>query len=229
MAKNTNINVTVNDAFYAEIGKIVVKHLGLNPDNVGKIEIPFPTGNGDDDQTPPAPVAVKVNRVREYGKEGLPTKNPSVHNYDEMETLKRIVARHKIELNDTGKARKGSFNCVKAAEYIIHRYDTEGKLIDEALGILIDAKQHFADRGITRNKLEMVTRILALHQGRGRNKVKELLTEILREQTVNSLLVLAKETKLYVQRSNIDMLTMYTEARIAEKADGIRNQFTVAA
>lgn len=147
-----------------------------------------------------------------------------------METLHRILARHpEIVFNSTAKARKGALSCAKSVELIIHRFDPEGKLVDEALGILVDAKQHLADKGITRNKLELVTRILALHQGRGRNKVKEILTEILTEQTINSLLVLAKETKLYTQRSAIDMLTMYTEARIAEKADGIRNQFTIAA
>lgn len=226
---NTNVNVTVNEAFFAELGKLVAKYFGITPDNVSKVDLTIPTA-GDDDQTPPvAPVAVKVNRIREYGKEGLP-ENPSCYNYEEMETLRRILAHHpEIELNDTTKARKGALGCVKAAQLIIHKIDPEGKLVDEALGILVDAKQHLADKGITRNKLELVTRILALHQGRGRNKVKELLTEILAEQTINSLLVLAKETKLYTQRSNIDMLTMYTEARIAEKADGIRNQFELVA
>lgn len=225
---NTNVNVTINDEFFMELGKLVSKYFGVTPDNSGKIEIPFPTGNGDD-SNPPAPVAVKVNRIREYGKKGLP-ENASCYNYDEMETLRRVLNRHpEIELNDTGIARKGALSCTKSVELIIHRFDPEGKLVDEALGILVNAKQHLADKGITRNKLELVTRILALHQGRGRNKVKELLTEILREQTINSLLVLAKETKLYTQRSNIDMLTMFVETKIAEKADGIRNQFELAA
>lgn len=230
MANQKNINVTVNEQFFMELGKLVAKYFGVTPDNVGKVDLPFPTGNGDDDQTPPvAPVEVKINKVREYGKEGLPI-NPASHDYEEREILERVVSRHKeIELNKTGKARKKALSCVKAAEYIIHRYDAEGKLIDEALDILINAKQQLEGYGITREKLELVTRILALHQGRGRNKVKEILTEILTEQKISSLLVLAKETKLYTQRSDIDMLTMYTEARIAEKADGIRNQFTVAA
>lgn len=230
MANTTNVNVTVDNAFFAELGKLVAKYFGITPDNIDKIDLTIPTGNGDDDQTPPAPVAVKVNRIREYGKNGLPTTNPSSHNYDERESLERVLARHpEIELNDTGKARKRAFNCVKAAEYIIHRYDKNGKLIDEALDILIKANQHLERYGITGNKLELVTRILALHQGRGRNKVKELLTEILTEQTINSLLVLAKETKLYTQRSNIDMLTMFVETKIAEKADGVRNQFELVA
>lgn len=226
---NTNVNVTINDEFFTELGKLVSKYFGITPDNVSKVDLTIPTA-GDDDQTPPvAPIAVKVNRVREYGKEGLPN-NASCYNYEERETLTRVLAHHpEIELNDTTKARKGALGCVKTAELIIHRIDPEGKLVGEALGILVDAKQHLADRGITRNKLEMVTRILALHQGRGRNKVKELLTEILTEQTINSLLVLAKETKLYTQRSAIDMLTMFVEARIAEKADGVRNQFELVA
>lgn len=224
-----NVNVTVNEQFFMELGKLVAKYFGITPDNVEKVDLTIPTGNGDDDQTPPAPVAVKVNHIREYGKEGLP-ENPSCYNYEEMETLRRILTRHpEIELNDTGKARKGALGCVKTAELIIHRFDPEGKLVDEALGILVDAKQHLEGQGITRNKLELVTRILALHQGRGRNKVKEILTEIMTEQTINSLLVLAKETKLYTQRSNIDMLTMFVEARIAEKADGVRNQFELVA
>lgn len=223
-----NVNVTVNEQFFMELGKLVAKYFGVTPDNVSKVDLTIPTA-GDDDQTPPAPVAVKVNRIREYGKEGLPN-NASCYNYDEMETLRRVLANHpEIELNDTGIARKGALSCTKSVELIIHRFDPKGKLVDEALGILVDAKQHLADKGITRNKLELVTRILALHQGRGRNKVKELLIQILTEQTINSLLVLAKETKLYTQRSNIDMLTMFVEARIAEKADGVRNQFELVA
>lgn len=229
MANTTNVNVTVNNEFFAELGKLVAKYFGITPDNVGKVDLPFPTGNGDDSNPPTTPVAVKVNRVREYGKEGLPG-NSSCYNYEERETLTRVLTRHpEIELNCTTKARKGALGCVKTAELIIHRIDPEGKLIDEALEILINANQHLEGQGITRNKLELVTRILALHQRRGRSKVKELLTEILTEQTINSLLVLAKETKLYTQRSNIDMLTMFVEARIAEKADGIRNQFDLVA
>lgn len=226
---NQNVNVTVNEQFFTELGKLVAKYFGITPDNVSKVDLTIPTA-GDDDQTPPvAPVAVKVNRIREYGKKGLP-ENASCYNYDEMETLCRVIARHpEIELNATGKARKGALSCAKSVELIIHRFDPEGKLVDEALGILIDANQHLEGQGITRNKLELVTRILALHQRRGRSKVKELLTEILTEQTINSLLVLARETKLYTQRSNIDMLTMFVESRIAEKADGIRNQFELAA
>lgn len=223
---NTNVNVTINDEFFIELGKLVSKYFGVTPDNAGKIEIPFPTGNGDD-SNPTAPVAVKVNRIREYGKEGLPTNAYCYEYADAAEVLNRVLTRHpEISIDGFGKGKLG---CYKAAQLIIHKIDQEGKLIDEALEILINAKQHLADKGITRNKLELVTRILALHQGRGRNKVKGLLIQILTEQTINSLLVLAKETKLYTQRSNIDMLTMYTEARIAEKADGIRNQFELVA
>ena len=223
----TNVNVTVNEQFFTELGKLVAKYFGVTPDNVDKIDLTIPTA-GDDDQTPPvAPVAVKVNRIREYGKEGLPNNAYCYEYADAAEVLNRVLTRHpEISIDGFGKGKLG---CYKAAQLIIHKIDPEGKLIDEALEILINAKQHLADKGITRNKLELVTRILALHQGRGRNKVKELLTEILAEQTINSLLVLAKETKLYTQRSNIDMLTMYTEARIAEKADGIRNQFELVA
>ena len=223
----TNVNVTVNEQFFTELGKLVAKYFGVTPDNVDKIDLTIPTA-GDDDQTPPvAPVAVKVNRIREYGKEGLPNNAYCYEYADAAEVLNRVLTRHpEISIDGFGKGKLG---CYKAAQLITHKIDPEGKLIDEALEILINAKQHLADKGITRNKLELVTRILALHQGRGRNKVKELLTEILAEQTINSLLVLAKETKLYTQRSNIDMLTMYTEARIAEKADGIRNQFELVA
>lgn len=222
-----NVNVTVNEQFFMELGKLVAKYFGITPDNVEKVDLTIPTA-GDDDQTPPvAPVAVKVNRVREYGKEGLPTNAYCYEYADAAEVLNRVLTRHpEISIDGFGKGKLG---CYKAAQLIIHKIDPEGKLIDEALEILINAKQHLADKGITRNKLELVTRILALHQGRGRNKVKELLMEILTEQTINSLLVLAKETKLYTQRSNIDMLTMFVEARIAEKADGIRNQFELAA
>lgn len=221
---NTNVNVTINDEFFMELGKLVSKYFGVTPDNVGKIDLTIPTGNGDDNN-PTAPVAVKVNRVRQYGKKGLP-ENASCYKYeDAAEVLKRVLANHK----GICEGGEGKFGCNKAAELIIHRYDPEGKLVDEALNILINANQHLADFGITRKKLEMVTRILALHQRRGRSQVKELLTELLTEQKISSLLVLAKETKLYTQRSDIDMLTMYTESRIAEKADGIRNQFTVAA
>lgn len=224
---NQNVNVTVNEQFFMELGKLVAKYFGITPDNVEKVDLTIPTA-GDDDQTPPvAPVAVKVNRVREYGKEGLPTSAYCYEYADAAEVLNRVLTRHpEISIDGFGKGKLG---CYKAAQLIIHKIDPKGKLVDEALGILVDAKQHLADKGITRNKLELVTRILALHQGRGRNKVKEILTEILTEQTINSLLVLAKETKLYTQRSNIDMLTMFVEARIAEKADGIRNQFELAA
>ena len=213
---NTNVNVTINDEFFMELGKLVSKYFGVTPDNAGKIEIPFQTGNGDD-SNPTAPVAVKVNRVREYGKEGLPTNAYCYEYADAAEVLNRVLTRHpEISIDGFGKGKLG---CYKAAQLIIHKIDPEGKLIDEALEILINAKQHLADKGITRNKLELVTRILALHQGRGRNKVKEMLTEILTEQTINSLLVLAKETKLYTQRSNIDMLTMFVETKIAEEAE----------
>lgn len=191
MANTTNVNVTVDNAFFTELGKLVSKYFGITPDNVSKVDLTIPTA-GDDDQTPPvAPIAVKVNRVREYGKEGLPNNAYCYEYADAAEVLNRVLTRHtEISIDGSGKGKLG---CYKAAQLIIHKIDPEGKLVDEALGILVDAKQHLADKGITRNKLELVTRILALHQGRGRNKVKELLIQILTEQTINSLLVLQKK------------------------------------
>lgn len=221
MNKINNVN-----GFYEELGRLVAKYIG-DPDFFKKITFIFNPG----DQTEEKP-AEKPERpaptLKDYGKEGLGVKNASCLSTTEKANLivDKIAAKYGLKMREkNGGNKKGYLNCKTAAAAIIDRYDPEGKLVDEAINIIIDANQAEA-YGITRNKLELVTRILALHQKRGKTKAKEALMKILKEHSMNSLLVLAKDTKLYTQRNDIDMRVLYVEGEIA-KVDGVRNQFTV--
>lgn len=195
----------------------------LNPQDISPVQ---PEEKGEDKNVHQP---TRTERLKTFGKEGLQLKNPSTTRVSE-ETEKvfdEIIARHpevKIKEGSQSGKKKGYFNCPMAAKAIIDRYDNGGKLVDEAIDILIKAEYHQTGHGICRSELELVTRILALHQKRGKAKAVKALAEILEHHTMRSILVLAKETKLYVQRSEIDMMVLFVESEIA-KTDGIRNQF----
>ena len=229
MMKTNNVteNATVNNDFFTELGKLVFKYY-FDGTPFGKMT--FVINPEEINEEKVETQKVKAENLKKYGKEGFGIKNanqtkPSSY---AMEVVNNIVAEFDTirmrESNCIGGSKLGYFNCPKAAATIVERYDDEGKLIREALQIMIDAGYHERERGITTEKLELVTRILALHQRRGRAKVKEALTALLQHHSMNSLLVLAKETKLYVQRNDVDMRVLYVESELA-KIDGIRNQF----
>lgn len=233
---NTTVNTTINtntaDAkeakFYEDLGRLIAKYyfdgipfkkttFVLNPD--------FTPADTSVKEEAKEKKPSKVDVLKKYGKEGIGVKNTSciAVSAETMTIIENIIVKYPDIKINSGSHRKGYINCIPAAGAIIDRFDGGDKLVDEAINILIKTGQHNSDYGITRVKLELVTRILALHQKRGRSKVKEALINILTEHTINSLTVLAKDTKKYVQRSKIDMLVLYVESEIA-KVDGVRNQ-----
>ena len=228
-------NATVNkeEQFYADLGKLIAKYY-FNESLFNKLTFfvkPEEINKENKKVEPEIKTLTKAKKLKEYGKKGFEIKNvnqtrPST---DSVCVVGKIVAEFsdKVTMKDVNRtgAKNGYFNCPKAAATIIERYDDDGQIVRDAIDIMIKAGYHERENGITADKLELVTRILALHQRRGRAKAKEALIALLKSQTMNSLLVLAKETKLYHQRNAIDMRVLYVESELA-KIDGIRNQFT---
>lgn len=221
----TNNTTTMNkeSQFYEDLGRLVAKYYFADGIPFQKTTFIF---NPENVSAPaPAKEPTKTEILKNYGKTGLNVKNASAINAGgkSYELVEKIATKFGIKVKEgkTGN-RNGYLNCPVAMAAIIDRYEGE-KLVEEAMQVLIDAKYHESDHGITREKIELVTRILALHQRRGHAKVKEELTKLLCEHTIDSILVLAKDTKKYTQRTQIDMMVFYVESMIA-KQDGIRNQ-----
>ena len=227
---NTNANAKANFVdereaqFYEDLGRLFVKYFTdgisfqkmtfmLNPDMTT-------TNMKTDEERKPT----KGELLKEYGKVGLVVKNASsiAVSEDAVATVNKIATKFDIKAK-SGKEgnRKGYLNCPTAAAAIVDRYGD--KLVEEAISILIEVEYLNSNHGITRKELELVTRILALHQKRSHAKAKAALIDILKENTIRSILILAKNTKKYVQRTDIDMMVLFVESEIS-KVDGVRNQ-----
>ena len=231
---NTNANFNINniDEFHKKLGELISQFfINSLPEGMSKFSfIIDPALVNPEKPTEPAPEKKpsKVDVIKQYGKEGLGVTFGKSYKFVSEETwvfIKRIIDKHselKIKTKVGGGSR-GYINCVPAIEAFIKRIDGGDKLIEEAIDILVATGHQNTGHGITWDKVELVTRILALHQKRGRSKAKEALIDILNEHTINSLTVLAKDTKKYVQRTNADMRVLFVESEIA-KRDGVRNQ-----
>ena len=151
--------------------------------------------------------------------------------YDGTETdaeiLIRIVAKHpEIRLRDESetyvKRKTGILTCENAAMWMINKSADNGKLFDEVIDVAIASHLHEDANGLCAPTLLMIWRILALHNY-NHQKVKELLIELLRKNTVNAITVLAKATEKYTQRNVHDQRVMYIEEKLAENP-GVKNQ-----
>lgn len=220
MKNNTTntINVTVNNAneFYAELGKLVVKYFGT-------------TLNGGFSMVIPPLETEKKTNVKEIAKKGI--SQHCANHYEgtetEAEILKRIVSEHpEIRLRNedevSTKYKTGVLTCENSAMWMIHKGDDNGKLFSETIDVAIDAHLHEIYNGLATPTLLMIWRVLALHKY-NHGKVKELLTEMLKKNTVNAITVLAKATERYTQRNVADQRVMYIEDELA-KNPRIRKQ-----
>ena len=147
----------------------------------------------------------------------------------EYDIMNRIVADHpEIRLRNEDeifvRTKRGVLCCENAALYMIHKGADNGKLFSEVLDVAIAARMHEYGFGLSAPALIMLFRVLCLHSYK-HEKVKELLIDIMRKNTVNSITVLAKATEKYTQRKVGDMRVMYIESLLAEYP-GIRNQFS---
>ena len=215
MKNNTTTNATVNNAneFYAELGKLVVKYFG--GDFAGfKMIVP--------------PLEEKKKGVKETARN---VSYQATRIYDGTETdaeiLIRIVAKHpEIRLRDESetyvKRKTGVLTCENAAMWMINKSADNGKLFDEVIDVAIASYLHEDANGLCAPTLLMIWRVLALHNY-NHAKVKELLIELLRKNTVNAITVLAKATEKYTQRNVHDQRVMYIEEKLAE-IPGIKNQ-----
>lgn len=220
MKNNTTntINVTVDNAneFYAELGKLVVKHFGTTLNGGFSMVIP------------PLETEKKVG-VKEIAKKGV--SQQCANHYEgtetEAETLKRIVSEHpEIRLRNEDEVftryKTGVLTCENSAMWMIHKSNDNGKLFSEVLDVAISAHLHEVYNGLATPTLLMIWRVLALHKY-NHSKVKELLIEILHKNTVNAITVLAKATEKYTQRNVHDQRVLYLEEKLAENP-GVKNQ-----
>lgn len=146
---------------------------------------------------------------------------------EEAETLIRIVAKHpEIRLRNESETyvykKTGVLTCENAAMWMINKSNDNGKLFDETLDVAIAAHLHENGTGLCAPTLLMIWRVLALHNY-NHQKVKELLIELLRKNTVNAITVLAKATERYTQRNVHDQRVLYIEELLAAQP-GIKNQ-----
>lgn len=214
MKKNNIIelaNVT-DDAFYTALGKFVAEYFSTKKETASENK------------------SEKKSKLKEMALTSSFTAAPAYQGTEtDYEILNRIVADHpEIRMRSDDevytKVKKGVLCCENSCLYMIHKADDDGKTLSEVLDIAISAQMHENGSGLTTAALVMIFRILLLHQGRNHAKVKELLTEIMSKNTVNSITVLAKATEKYTQRKESDMRVMYVESLLA-KNDGIRDQF----
>lgn len=213
--KNNNIIALANatdDAFYIALGKFVAEYFSTKKETATESN------------------AEKKSKLKEMALTSSFTAAPAYQGTEmDYEILNRIVADHpEIRMRNEDevytKVKKGVLCCENSCLYMIHKADDNGKTFSEVLDIAISAQMHENGSGLTTAALIMIFRLLLLHQRRNHTKVKELVTEIMRKNTVNSITVLAKATEKYTQRSLCDMRVMYVESLLA-KNDGICDQF----
>lgn len=229
---NTTINATVNstiapEEFYTKLGELVAQYLGF----VTIINPMETKGDEKPDSAKKVNQESKADRLKKYArKTSINTAMQYVGKESEYTILNRVIAAHpEIRLRNENEIfinnMKGVLCCENAALYMIHKADDNGKLFSEVLDVAIAARMHEYGFGLSAPALIMIFRILCLHNYNHR-KVKELLIEILRKDTVNSITVLAKATEKYTQRNVHDQRVMYIESLLAEHP-GIKNQFSV--
>lgn len=235
---NTTINATVNsniapEEFYTKLGELVAQYLGfvtiINPMET-KGDETADSGSATKADEPAKKRGIKRQATKETARK---TSYTSANTYDGTETdaeiLIRIIAKHpEIRLRDESEtyvcSKTGVLTCESAAMWMIHKSADNGKLFDETLEVAIAAHLHETWNGLCAPTLLMLWRILALHNY-NHAKVKELLIELLRKNTVNAITVLAKATEKYTQRNVHDQRVMYIESLLAEHP-GIKNQFS---
>lgn len=211
-----------NNEFYTRLGALISEYIGF-------VTIIRPEDLKADEKTAEAKELSKAQKLKEEAKKS--STSPSVYNGtdEEAEIMARVVAAHpEIRMRNENetfvRTKIGVLTCENAAMWMIHKANDNGKLFGETLDVAIAAHMHENANGLCAPALLMIFRILALHpSARVHKKVKELLIDILRKNTVNSITVLAKATEKYTQRNVNDQRVMYLEELLAE-FPGIRNQ-----
>lgn len=213
--KNNNVN-----EFYTKLGELVSEYLGF-------VTIIRPDDLKDDKKEEQQ--QSKAQKLKEEVKKVTSATGSYNGTDEEAEIMARVVAAHpEIRMRNENetfvRTKIGVLTCENAAMWMIHKANDNGKLFGETLDVAIAAHMHENANGLCAPALLMIFRILALHpSARVHKKVKELLIEILRKNTINSITVLAKATEKYTQRNVHDQRVMYLEELLAE-FPGIRNQ-----
>lgn len=215
------MKMNVNE-FYEKLGELVSEYLGF-------VTIIRPDDLKADEKTAEAKELSKAQKLKEEVKKVTSATGNYNGTDEEAEIMARVVAEHpEIRLRNESetftRTKKGVLCCENAAMWMIHKADDNGKLFGEVLDVAINAHMHENANGLCAPALLIIFRILALHpSARVHKKVKELLIDILRKNTVNSITVLAKATEKYTQRNVHDQRVLYIEELLAAHP-GIKNQ-----
>lgn len=218
------MKMNVNE-FYEKLGELVSEYFGF-------VTIIRPDDLKADEKAVEAKELSKAQKLKEEVKKNSTSAGVYNGTDEEAAIFERVVAEHpEIRLRNESetftRTKKGVLCCENAAMWMIHKANDNGRLFGETLDVAIAAHMHENANGLCAPALLMIFRILALHpSARVHKKVKELLTEILKKNTVNAITVLAKATEKYTQRNVNDQRVMYLEDLISAEP-GIRNQFEV--